>query len=290
MSRFLAGVVAALLFSFGSPAGAEDAPIPSLSGRVVDVTGTLTPQQKGELEAKLAQFEQRKGSQIAVLIVATTFPEPIEAYSIRVADAWKIGRKTVDDGVLVVVAKFDRAMRLEVGYGLEGAVPDAVAKRLIEEAFTPRFREDDIYGGLNQGVDRLIRVIDGEPLPAPSRASSGAGARSIETYFVLFLAIVFAVGGALRAMLGRFPAAALIGGATGVLAWFIAAPIFVAALVGIVGFFLTLLGGAVGGLPRGGRGRGWGGGGGFGGGGFGGGGGFSGGGGGFGGGGASGRW
>ena len=286
MRRFLAGAAAALLLIFGLAAGADDAPVPPLSGRVVDVIGALAPQQKRDLEAKLAGFEQRTGSQIAVLIVGTTFPEPIEAYSIRVADAWKLGRKSVDDGVLVVVARSDRAMRLEVGYGLEGAVPDAVAKRLIEEAFTPGFREEDIYGGLSQGVDRLIRVIDGEPLPEPSKASSGSGARSLETYFVLFLAIVFAVGGALRAMLGRFPAAALIGGGTGVLAWFIAAPIFVAALVGIVGFFLTLLGGAVGGLPRGGRGGGWGGGGGFGDGG----GGFGGGGGGFGGGGASGRW
>ena len=289
MRRFLASVAAALLLIFGLEAGADDAPVPSLTGRVVDVTGTLTAGQKGDLEAKLAGFEQRKGSQIAVLIVGTTFPEPIEAYSIRVAEAWKIGRKAVDDGVLVVIARSDRAMRLEVGYGLEGAVPDAVAKRLIEESFTPRFREDDIYEGLSQGVDQLIRVIDGEPLPAPAQSVSGPDVRSIETYFVLFLVIVFAVGGVLRAVLGRFPAAALIGAGTGAIAWFTAAPIFIAVLIGIVGFFLTLLGGGTGGLPRGGRG-GWGGGGGFGGGGFGGGGGFSGGGGGFGGGGASGRW
>ena len=288
MTRFLAGAVAALLLIVGL-ARAEEAPIPALSGRVVDVSGTLAPEQKRELETKLGEFEQRKGSQIAVLIVGTTIPEPIEAYSIRVAEAWKIGRKTVDDGVLVVVAKTDQTMRLEVGYGLEGAIPDAVAKRLIEETFVPRFREGDIYGGLNEGIGRLIRVIDGEPLPEPATARSGSNARSLETYFVLFLAVVFAVGGALRAMLGRFPAAALVGAGTGVLAWFITGPIIVAALVGIVGFVLTLLGGAMGGVGRGRRGGGWGGGG-FGGGGFGGGGGFSGGGGGFGGGGASGRW
>jgi uncharacterized protein len=281
--RFVAGAVAALLLVFGL-ARAEDTPIPALSGRVVDVAGTLTPEQKRDLETKLAEFEQRKGSQIAILIVGTTFPEAIEAYSIRVAEAWKIGRKAVDDGVLVVLARSDRAIRLEVGYGLEGAVPDAVAKRLIEEAFIPKLREGDFFGGLSDGVDRLIRVIDGEPLPEPATPRSGADPRSLETYFVLFFAIVFAGGRALRAMLGRFPAAALVGAGTGVLAWFIAAPIFVAALVGIVGFVLTLLGGAMGGIPRGGRGGGWGGGG------FGGGGGFSGGGGGFGGGGASGRW
>lgn len=284
MTRFVAGAVAALLLVFGL-ARAEDAPIPALSGRVVDVAGTLTPEQKRDLETKLAEFEQRKGSQIVILIVGTTFPEAIEAYSIRVAETWKIGRKDVDDGVLVVLATSDRAIRLEVGYGLEGAVPDAVAKRLVEEAFIPRFREGDFYGGLNDGVGRLIRVIDGEALPEPTRAArSDAGPQSLETYFVLFFAIVFAGGGILRAMLGRFPAAALVGAGTGVLAWFIAAPIFVAALVGIVGFVLTLLGGAMGGFPRGGRGGGWGGGG------FGGGGGLSGGGGGFGGGGASGRW
>ncbi len=289
MTRFLAGALAALLLTVSFPAGAEEAPLPALSGRVVDVVGTLSPDQKRDLEAKLAGFEQRKGSQIAVLIVGTTFPEPIESYGIRVAEAWKLGRKGIDDGVLVLIAQSDRAIRLEVGYGLEGAVPDAVAKRLIEEDFLPRFREGDIYGGLSEGVDRLIRVIDGEPLPEPAGARPGTSPRSLETYFVLFLAIVFAAGGALRAMLGRFPAAALVGAGTGVLAWFIAAPVFVAILVGVVGFVLTLLGGAMGGLPHRGRGGGWGSGG-FGGGGFGGGGGFSGGGGGFGGGGASGRW
>ena len=285
MIRFLAGAAAALLLIFGL-AQAEDAQIPTLSGRIVDEGGALSPAQKSELETKLREFEQRKGSQIAVLIVGTTFPETIEAYSIRVAESWKIGRKAVDDGVLVVVAKSDQTMRLEVGYGVEGAIPDAVAKRLIEETFVPRFREADIYGGLNDGIDRLIRVIDGEPLPEPAVARSGSNARSLETYFVLFLAVVFAVGGALRAMLGRFPAAALVGAGTGVLAWFIAGPLIIAALVGIVGFVLTLLGGmgGMGGIGRGGRGGGWGGGG------FGGGGGFSGGGGGFGGGGASGRW
>lgn len=202
MRLFLAGAAAALLLALAVTAGAEDAPVPPLSGRVVDAAGVLRPEQKRDLEAKLAAFEQRKGSQIAVLIVATTFPEPIEAYSIRVADAWKIGRKAVDDGVLVVVAKSDQAMRLEVGYGLEGAVPDAVAKRLVEEAFLPGFRRGDVYLGLDQGLDRLLQVIDGESLPDPPAARSGSDPRSLETYFVLFLALVFGVGGALRAMLG----------------------------------------------------------------------------------------
>jgi len=276
-----AAAAAALLLAFC--AAAEDAPIPSLTGRVVDLNGALTVEQKRELEASLEAFETRKGSQIAVLITGTTFPEPIEAFAIRVAEAWKIGRKGVDDGIVVVVARSDQAMRIEVGYGLEGAVPDAVAKRLIEEEFIPRFREGDFYGGLRAGLDRLMRVIDGEPLPPPKQEGGGSEPRSIETYFILFMAIVIAVGGLLRALFGRLPAAAIVGFGTGLLAWLIVAPLVVAVLVGIVGFIFTLAGGGhrggLGGFGRGG----------YGGGGFGGGG-FSGGGGGFGGGGASGRW
>ena len=276
-----AGAVAALLFVSLS-ALAEDRPIPPLTGRVVDETATLTAEQKRALEAKLQAFEQRKGSQIAVLITGTTFPEPIESYSIRVADSWKIGRKGISDGILVVVAKSDRVMRIEVGYGLEGAVPDATARRLIDEVFIPGFREGNFYEGLNAGIDRLIKVIDGEALPELSQSNAGSGnPRSIESYFVLFIVATLAFGGLLRRLLGRLPAALVVGAGIGFLAWLIVAPILVALLVGAVALVVTLLGG---GMPGGI------GGGGFGGGGFGGGGGFSGGGGGFGGGGASGRW
>ena len=281
-----AAVFAALLVSC-LWASAEDRPIPSLSGRVVDETQTLTLEQKRSLEAKLQTFEQRKGSQIAILITGTTFPEPIEAYSIRVADAWKIGRKQVNDGVLVIVAKSDRVMRLEVGYGLEGVLPDATAKRLIDEVFIPGFRNGNLYEGLNPGVDRLIKVIEGEPLPEARQPNSGRGdAGSFETYFVVFLVATLAFGGLLRRLLGRLPAALVVGGVIGFLAWLIIAPLLIAMLAGAVAFVMTLLGGGIGSLGRGGFGGGFGGGG-FGGGG---GGGFSGGGGGFGGGGASGRW
>lgn len=283
MPLMRAAAAFALLFAFC--VAAEDAPIPPLTGRVVDLNGTLTVEQKRELEASLEGFEKRKGSQIAVLITGSTFPEPIESFAIRVAEAWKIGRKGVDDGIVLVIARSDQAMRIEVGYGLEGAVSDVVAKRLIEEEFIPRFRGGDFYGGLRSGLDRLMRVIDGEPLPAPKQETGrGSEPRSIETYFVLFMVIVIAVGGLLRALFGRLPAAAIVGLGTGLLAWLIVAPVMVAMLVGIVGFIFTLAGGG----HRGG----WGGGtgsGGLGSGGFGGGG-FSGGGGGFGGGGASGRW
>jgi uncharacterized protein len=280
-----AAVAALLLLSL--LALADDRPIPPLTGRVVDETETLTAEQKRALEAKLQAFEQRKGSQIAVLITGTTFPDPIESYSIRVADAWKIGRKGVSDGILVVVAKSDRAMRLEVGYGLEGAIPDAMARRLIEEVFIPGFREGNFYEGLDAGVDRMIKVVDGEPLPEVSQSNAGRGnPRSIESYFAVFIVATLAFGGLLRRLLGRLPGALVVGAGIGFLAWLIVAPILVALLAGAVAFVLTLLGGGMPGRMGGG---GFGGGG-FGGGGFGGGGGFSGGGGGFGGGGASGRW
>lgn len=282
-----AAVVAALLL-VSLFALAEDRAIPPLTGRVVDETGTLSADQKRALEAKLQDFELHKGSQIAVLITGTTFPEPIESFGIRVADAWKIGRKGVSDGLIIVVAKSDRAMRLEVGYGLEGAIPDATAKRLIDEVFIPGFRDGRFYEGLSAGIDRLIKVIDGEPLPEPSLPNAGSGdMRSIETYFVLFIVATLGIGGLLRGLLGRFPAALVVGAGIGFLAWMIVAPILVALLVGVVAFVVTLFGGS--GLPGRMGGGGFGGGG-FGGGGFGGGGGFSGGGGGFGGGGASGRW
>jgi uncharacterized protein len=275
-----AGVALLLLFSL--LALAADRPIPALTGRVVDETGTLNAEQTRALEAKLQAFEQRKGSQIAVLIVDTTLPEPIESYSIRVAEAWKIGRKGVDDGILVVVAKSDRVMRLEIGYGLEGAIPDATAKRLIDEVFIPGFRAGNFYDGLNAGIDRMIKLVDGETLPEVKRLDAGGSRRSFDSYFVVFIVATLALGGLLRSLLGRFPGALVAGAGIGFLAWLIVVPLVVALLAGLVAFLITLLGGSMPGRLGGG---------GFGGGGFGGGGGgFSGGGGGFGGGGASGRW
>ena len=278
--------LAALLFA-SLTALSDDRPVPPLTGRVVDETDTLSADQKRALEAKLQGFEQRKGSQIVVMITATTFPEPIESYSIRVAEAWKIGRKGVNDGLLIVVAKSDRVMRLEVGYGLEGVIPDAVARRLIDEVFIPKFRDGNFYEGLNAGLDRVIKVIEGEPLPEVSLPATGRGnPRSIESYFVLFLVATLALGGLLRRLLGRLPGALVVGAGIGFLAWLIVAPVVVALIAAVIAFVVTLFGGGIPGRLGGG---GFGGGG-FGGGGFGGGGGFSGGGGGFGGGGASGRW
>ncbi|HWQ39124.1 MAG TPA: TPM domain-containing protein [Burkholderiales bacterium] len=260
--------------------------VPALTGRVVDLTGTLSAAQVQRLDSTLAAFEREKGTQIVVLLIPTTAGEPIESFGIRVAEQWKIGRKGIDDGVIVIVAKEDRAMRLEIGYGLEGVIPDAVAKRLIEDEFVPRFRQGDWFGGLSIGLERLMQRIAGEPLPAPAARERPPSGQALETYLVLFFLLVFVVGGLLRALLGRFGGAALIGGVAGFAAWLVIGSLLLALAVGVVAFVLNLFGGARAGWPAR-YGHGWGGGG------FGGGlggGGLRGGGGGFGGGGASGRW
>ena len=150
-------------------AALADVAVPPLTGRVVDKTATLSSSDIASLDQTLKDFEARKGSQVAVLIVPTTQPETIEQYSIRVAEAWKIGRKKIDDGAILVVAKDDRKLRIEVGYGLEGALTDVTAKRIIDEVITPKFRNSDFGGGISDGVNRILRVIDGEPLPAPAQ-------------------------------------------------------------------------------------------------------------------------
>jgi uncharacterized protein len=252
--------------------------VPPLEKRVTDLTGTLTPDQQSTLDARLAAFEQQKGSQIAILIVPTTQPEDIAQYSIRVVDTWKLGRKGVDDGALVLLAKDDRALRIEVGYGLEGSVPDAIARRIADEVMIPRFREGDFNGGFSAGVDRLIGVIEGEPLPQPqNRQPTGGG---LEQYFAVLLFAAIMVGGILRAVLGRFLGATVNAGVVGGAVWLLGGGLMFVVMLSFMAFMIALGGGRGfhGGMGRGGFGGGSGGGG------------FSGGGGGFGGGGATGRW
>jgi uncharacterized protein len=292
-SAFLAALAAALLLL---TLAAADVAVPPLAARVTDLTGTLNAAQRDALEQKLAAFEAKKGSQVAVLIVPTTAPETIEQYSIRVVDQWKLGRKGVDDGALLLVAKNDRHLRIEVGRGLEGVIPDAIAKRIVAEDIAPRFREGDFYGGVSAGVDRILRTIQGEPLPAPRKARPHPGGQPdwFQLLFFAFIAVVV-VQKLLQAMFGRMAGAALTGGAIGFLVWLFWQALFFAVLGGVVAFILALASGAGAGRHWS-SGRGWGAGGfggsgGFGGGGFGGGGGgFGGGGGGFSGGGASGSW
>jgi uncharacterized protein len=210
-------------------------------------------------------------------MVPTTAPEAIEQYALRVAEQWKIGRKKVDDGAILVVAKNDRALRIEVGYGLEGALNDATANRIIREVIAPRFREDDFYGGINAGVDRMIRVIDGEPLPDPAKPVPQVGGGFGQSLPILLI-LAMVVGGLLRRMLGKTVGSVAAGGAVGAVAWLLVGAVSIAVMAGILAFIFTLVGGGAGRGYRGGFPEGFGGGG------------FRGGGGGFGGGGASGRW
>ena len=263
-----------------------DVAIPPLKARVTDLTATLSSQQQAALEQTLAAFEARKGSQIAVLVVPTTQPEAVEQYAVRVEEAWKLGRKGIDDGALLLVAKDDRKLRIEVGYGLEGVLNDATAKRIIADEITPRFKQGDFYGGINAGVERMIKVIDGEPLPPPkSRAQTASRGVDVNSLLFIGFILVFVVGGVLRAIFGRFLGAGIVGGIAGFIAWTFGGAVLIGIIAAVIAFIVSLLGGARGGFGGGGFG-----GGGFSSGGFGGGGGFSGGGGGSGGGGSSGSW
>jgi uncharacterized protein len=290
--RSLAAILAGVVLTLAVAVAADNLqPIPSLTARVTDATGTLDAQQKQTLESELAALEQRKGSQLAVLMVATTKPEEIEQYSIRVVDAWKLGRKSVDDGVMLLIAKDDHRVRIEVGRGLEGAIPDAASARIIREYITPKFRAGEFYGGIHDAVDALTKLIDGEPLPPPLTNDKQTH-RHGDVFNTLVTALF--VGFWARAFFGGVPTApraGLVGAITGGLAWFLSGLLPLTFGAGVFGLILGLLGGGGGGFASRGGSGGWSSGG-FGGGVFGGGGGggFSGGGGGFAGGGASGSW
>ena len=267
-------------------AAAADVAVPPLSGRVVDQTGTLSADDISSLTQTLKDLEARKGSQVAVLIVPTTAPETIEQYSIRVAEAWKIGRKRIDDGALLVVAKDDRHLRIEVGYGLEGALTDVTSKRIIDEIIVPKFRSGDFAGGIAAGVARIVAVINGEPLPAPQQSWSLPDKVGDAFPFIIFG--VIALSGFLRMVLGRLLGATATGGIVGLVAWFMLGSLALSLVAAAIAFVFTLFGGSF--ASSSGR-TGWAGGGGS----FSGSsssdsGGFSGGGGSFGGGGASGSW
>jgi uncharacterized protein len=274
-------------------------PTPKLEARVTDLTGTLTAGQEAELEQKLSDFEARKGAQIAVLLVPTTKPEEIEQYSFRVKEAWKLGRKKVDDGALLILAKDDHKLRIENGYGLEGVLTDAASNRIIEDTMVPLLRQGQYFAAISAGVDQMMRLIDGEALPPPDRTWQDRGGHNWSFMPLLFFAFLFG-STFLRSMFGRTAGAVLTGGGIGLLIFVFTQLLGIAIGAALLSSLLALLLGAGGGGwssggggfggPFGGLGGGFGGGG-FGGGGFGGGGGgFSGGGGSGGGGGASGSW
>jgi uncharacterized protein len=301
--RLALALLLALLAALG--VRAQDVlPVPELTARVIDQTDTLDAVQRKGLDEKLAAFEQKKGTQIVMLLVPTTQPEDIASYANRVANAWKIGRKEVGDGIVVIVAKNDRKVRIEVAKTLEGAVPDLAAKQIIDDAMTPRFRQGDFAGGLQAAADQLIARITGEPLPAPAqprtpaRPQGGAGFDWFDLAILLFIAVPVA-GGILRGIFGRRLGSLVTGSGIGLLAFLFTSSLVVAVIAALAALLLAMFSG---GGPFGGRrggwgapvifpGGSWGGGGGGGWGGGGGGGGFrSGGGGDFGGGGASGDW
>ena len=289
--RLLALASLALLLNIAARAQALQ-PIPKLEARVTDVTGTLTAQQQAALETRLAEFEARKGSQIAVLIVPTTQPEEIEQYGIRVVEQWKLGRAKEDDGALLLVALQDKRMRIEVGRGLEGALTDLVSKRIIADTITPLFKQGDFAGGIGAGVEQIIKVVDGEALPEPDPAWSGG--KKLGNLLPFLFAAVFMGSLILRAIFGRLFGSLATGGLAGWLVWLTTTVLGLSLGLGVAAVLFSLVMSSLGGgrwssMPN--RG-GWGGGGfggGLGGGGFGGGG-FGGGGGSFGGGGSSGGW
>lgn len=266
-----------ILITVAFSAQAELVAIPPLTNQITDLTQTLTAEQSAQLSQKLAVFEGQKGSQIAVLIVPSTQPEDIAQYSIRVVEAWKIGREKQDDGVLILVAKNDKKMRIEVGYGLEGAIPDLIAKQIISEVMSPSFKQGDFYGGINNAIDTILKLIDGEQLSAPLEQNAST---NLENMLPLLLIGGLVFGGILRSIFGEFLGGTFTGGAIGFLAWILGGGILMAIVFGVIAFLVTLAGiggiGQLGGLGVGFGGRGSGP--------------FSGGGGGFGGGGASGGW
>ncbi len=258
MGAFLAVFLCAHLCA-GGPVSAE-VPVPKLESRVTDLTDTLSADQRTALERKLADFEKRKGSQIAVLLVPSTEGEAIEAFSMRVAETWKIGRKGINDGVIIVVAKRDRRMRIEVGYGLEGALPDIICKRIIDEQMRPLFRSGEFSAGIDAAVDSIIKSVDGEPLPAPQSGDTldpdhmGIGLTlGLIAFFSVFVIVGCLVPASINKLLCIFPIMAGVAGAVaGALLgkhWFFAmfGAAFVSFFVGVVttvmsGFFLTIFG------------------------------------------------
>lgn len=249
MRRLQAGLLALLLLC-GSVAAFADVVVPALSGRVVDATATLSAEDRAALDRRLAEFEARKGSQIAVLILPTTAPESIEQFSIRVAEAWKIGRRKVDDGAILVVAKADRKLRIEVGYGLEGVLTDATTKRIIDEVIAPRFKTGDFSGGISAGVERMMKVIDGEPLPAPPAQPEWTSTSnifdSLFEYAPFLLVGALFVGGILRAMLGRLLGAVAAGALIGFAIWILLSSLPISLIGGLIGAVVTLFGDALG--------------------------------------------
>ena len=239
-------VLVAVCAAFGVHAAEGDPqPVPKLDKRVIDLTATLSAADEARIAARLKEFESQKGAQIAVLIVGTTQPEAIFDYSLRVAESWKLGRKGVDDGVLFVIAKSDRKMQILTGPGLQGTLTDAMSKRIISEVVGPKFRAGDFAGGIEQGVDKMIGVLQGEALPPPQKKRVAVQSVNYENFLVLGFIAAMVAGPLLRSLLGRFLGATATGAVTGAAAWFLAGGMLFPIVAGAIIFFIVLLMGAM---------------------------------------------
>ncbi|MBL8522648.1 MAG: TPM domain-containing protein [Betaproteobacteria bacterium] len=220
-------------------------PIPPLKERITDTTATLSAADEARIEAKLKQFEAQKGAQIAVLIVGTTQPEAIFDYAIRVGEAWKLGRKGVDDGVLFLIAKNDRKLQILTGPGVQGVLTDAMSKRIIAEIVAPKFRAGDFAGGIEQGVDKIIGVLQGEALPPPQKKRVAVKNTNYEGFLIVGIIAALVVGPLLRSLLGRFLGASATAGVTGAAAWWIAGGLLFPIVAAVIVFFIVLMMGAM---------------------------------------------
>ena len=219
--------------------------VPTLDKRVIDLTATLSAADEARIAARLKEFEAQKGVQIAVLIVGTTLPEAIFDYSLRVAEAWKLGRKGVDDGVLFVIAKNDRKMQILTGPGLQGTLTDAMSKRIIGEIVGPKFRAGDFAGGIEQGIEKMIAVLQGEALPAPQKKRVDVKSVNYEGFLMLGFAAALVLGPLLRSLLGRFVGAGATGAVAGAAAWWLAGGLLFPIIAGVILFIIVLMMGAM---------------------------------------------
>lgn len=237
-------------------AASADVAVPPLQTRVTDTTGTLSLNSVAQLEQRLAAFEAKKSTQIAVLMVPTTQPESIEQYAVRAFEQWKLGRKGIDDGVLLVIAKNDRKLRIEVGYGLEGALNDATSKRIISDAIVPHFKSGNFAAGVEAGVARIMSVVSGEALPAPAGAQRGKSVIPSFDPVWLFAGfiLIHVISRLLHAVFGRLPAAGVLSLAFGFGIWLIFSSVIAGLIVGVITFFVALTEGTSG---RGSSGGGW---------------------------------
>lgn len=244
LMRIFALLAVCAAFSVHAAEG-DPQPVPPLKERITDTTATLSAADEARIEAKLKQFEAQKGAQIAVLIVGTTQPEAIFDYAIRVGEAWKLGRKGVDDGVLFLIAKNDRKLQILTGPGVQGVLTDAMSKRIIAEIVAPKFRAGDFAGGIEQGVDKIIAVLQGEALPPPQKKRVAVKNTNYEGFLVLGVIAALFVGPLLRSLLGRFLGAGATAGVTGAAAWWIAGGLLFPIVAAVIVFLVVLMMGAI---------------------------------------------